>query len=177
MSRPRDAEEPGSSTPRPMDRARRGRVLLVIALAIYVAWLVVAYRYHFLDGVNLLVHEAGHLFFTPLGRTAHMLGGTLLQLAVPAGFVFSFAARGQRFEAAVCGVWAAESLMYTGEYMADANALALPLVGGHLHDWRWLFERAGVLPAAEEIGLAVHVLAGLAAITAVWLAARATMSA
>lgn len=72
---------------------------------------------------------------------------------------------------------ASESLMHTGEYMADANALALPLVDGHLHDWRWLFERAGVLPAAEEIGLAVHVLASLAALTAVWLGARVTMSA
>ena len=152
---------------------RSVRTAVVALLAVYVCWLVVAYRYHFLDGVNLLVYEAGHLVLAPFGQTLSMLGGTLLQLAFPLAFVVYFARRAQRFEAAVCGVWAAESGMYTATYMADANALALPLVGGHLHDWRWLFQRAGILDAAEEIGIGVHALASLGAIVAVWAAARA----
>lgn len=155
-----------------MTLARRVTVAL---LAVYVAWLVLAYRYHFIDGVNLLIHEAGHLLLAPFGHTLSMLGGTLLQLAFPLAFVVHFARRGQPFEAGVCGVWAAESGMYTATYMGDANALALPLVGGHLHDWRWLFQRAGVLDAAEEIGIGVHALASLGGIVAVWTAGRSVV--
>lgn len=151
---------------------RRARTAVVALLAVYAAWLVIAYRYHFLDGVNLLVHEAGHVVFAPFGRTLGMLGGTVLQLAFPLAFVAAFARRDARFEAGVCGVWAAESAMYTAAYVGDANTLALPLLGGHLHDWRWLLQRAGVPGAAEELGAALHVLASLGAIVAVWTAAR-----
>ena len=149
------------------------RRIALCFMAVYAFWLVVAYRYHFVDNVNLLIHEAGHLVFSPFGETLGMLGGTVLQLFFPLAFVGYFWKRTQRFEAAVCGLWSAESFMYTAEYMADANALALPLVGGHIHDWRWFFERRGVLESAEEIGLALHVIASLAAIVIVWAAARA----
>ena len=58
--------------------------------------------------------------------------------------------------------------MYTAEYMADANRLALPLIGDHRHDWRQRLERAGALDSAEEIGLTLHLLASAAALGAVW---------
>lgn len=148
------------------------RVGLVL-MGVYAAWLVLLYRYHFIDNINLLIHEAGHLVSAPFGEVLGMLGGTILQLGFPLAFVAYFWRRAQRFEAAVCGLWSAESLMYTAEYMSDANARVLPLVGGHLHDWRWLFERQGVLDAAEEIGLTVHVIASVAAIAIVWGATRA----
>ncbi len=152
---------------------KRIRLGVVAGLSVYVVWLAVAYRYHFVDGVNLLIHEAGHVVFAPAGEVMSFLGGSLLQLAFPLVFVLYFGRRRQAFEAAVCGVWAAESAMYTAEYMADANALALPLVGGHIHDWRWLFQRSGLLEHAEAIGGCLHVLAFLSAIVAVWFAARA----
>ncbi len=141
-------------------------------LAVYVVWLAFAYRYHFIDGVNLLVHEAGHVLFGFFGEVLGTLGGTLLQLLFPIAFVVYFARWGQRFEAAVCGVWAAESGMYTAEYIADAQLQALPLVGGHIHDWHWLLSRAGILGWCEEIGLGLHLLSSLVAITCVWLVAR-----
>ena len=46
-------------------------------------WLVFDYEYHFLDGVNLAFHEAGHLFFAFFGQTLQFLGGTLGQLLFP----------------------------------------------------------------------------------------------
>ena len=143
-----------------------------LGLGVYVVWLALAYRYHFIDGVNLLVHEAGHVFFGFLGAVLGVLGGTLLQLLFPIAFIAYFWRRGQRFEAGVCGVWASESAMYTAEYMADAQVQALPLVGGHIHDWHWLLSRAGILGACEELALAVHIMATLAAISAVWLVLR-----
>lgn len=152
------------------------RRLIIVVLIAYSAWLVFGYRYHFIDNVNLLVHEAGHVLFSPFGEVLGMLGGTILQLAVPLLFAgyFLFKQK-QRFEASICGVWAAESAMYTAEYISDAQPLALPLIGGHIHDWRWFFDRFGGLRAADEIGFAVHVAASLALIAVVWSAAHAEL--
>jgi len=146
--------------------------ILVVALAPYVAWLVVAYEYHFLDGVNLLFHEAGHLFFGLFGRTLHFLGGSLAQLFFPAACVFHFLRQEKPFEAAVCGIWLSESAMYMAHYMADAKAMALPLVGGHIHDWNWLLGRAGLLEHCVGLGRSCHVLASAGALASLTLAAR-----
>jgi hypothetical protein len=118
--------------------------------------------------------EAGHVVFGPFGEVLGTLGGTLLQLFFPLAFLVYFWRRAQRLEAGVCGVWAAENGMYTAEYMADAQAQMLPLVGGHIHDWNWLLGRAGILGACEELGALLHVIASASAISAVWLVARET---
>ena len=100
----------------------------------------------FLDLVNLAFHEAGHLFLLPLGETMHFLGGTLGQLAVPAGLAACFfVAKRQPFAAAVCGWWTGENLVNISVYMADARDLQLPLVGGGDHDWNNLFYTFGLL--------------------------------
>lgn len=150
-----------------------GRRLLAIALVPYAAWLVFAYRYHFLDGVNLAFHEAGHLAFAFLGQTLHVLGGTLGQLVFPVACGVHFLREGRRFEAAVCGFWLGESLMYVAVYMADAQAMALPLVGGgEIHDWNWLLSRAGLLAHGERLALFLHGVASLGVVACTALAWR-----
>jgi hypothetical protein len=56
----------------------------------------------FIHGVDLIIHEAGHAIFLLFGHFPHMLGGSLLEVAVPAlcagyflwqGQVASFAGR------------------------------------------------------------------------------------
>jgi len=121
---------------------------LLALLAFWTARLLaVPSRGCFLDLVNLAFHEAGHIFLTPFGSTAHYLGGTLGQLAVPAllaaYFLLVDPARPQG--AAVCVWWAGENLINVSVYMADARDLALPLVGGGDHDWNELFYRFGLL--------------------------------
>jgi len=143
-----------------------GKRLLVAAFVPYVGWLVFAYEYHFIDGVNLAFHEAGHLFFSFLGQTLHVLGGTIAQLFFPGACVVHFARREQSVEAAICCIWFAESLMYTACYLADARAQVLPLVGGHIHDWHWLLSRAGLLAHCETIGSSLHVIASVIAAAA-----------
>jgi hypothetical protein len=99
-----------------------------------------------LDLVNLAFHEAGHMFLIPFGETAHFLGGTLGQLAVPAGLSGYFLVqRRQPFAAAVCAWWAGENLVNIAVYMADARTLRLDLVGGGEHDWNTLFYQFGLL--------------------------------
>lgn len=127
----------------------------------YSAWLILAYRYHFIDHVNLAFHEAGHIIFIPLGDTLSMLGGTIAQLFFPAATAFHFLRRGQRFEMGVAGVWFAESLLYMATYMDDAEARLLPLVGGGRHDWHTLFSRWGVL---EHSGVIATLFQGIAAL-------------
>jgi hypothetical protein len=99
-----------------------------------------------LDLVNLAFHEAGHMFLIPFGETAHFLGGTLGQLAVPAGLSGNFLIkRRQPFAAAVCAWWTGENLVNISVYMADARTLGLDLVGGGEHDWNTLFYQFGLL--------------------------------
>ena len=132
--------------------SRGGTSCLALSLlAILAFWtarlLAVPSRGCFLDLVNLAFHEAGHIFLTPFGSTAHYLGGTLGQLAVPALLAVYFLRVGpaRPLGAAVCVWWVGENLMNVSVYMADARDLALPLVGGGDHDWNELFYRFGLL--------------------------------
>lgn len=134
---------------------------LLIALLPYSAWLIFDYDYHFIDHVNLVFHEAGHVVFTPLGETLHFLGGTIGQLFFPAAVAVHFWRQHDRFEAGIGIVWLAESMMYTAHYMSDAQVRILPLVGGGSHDWHFLFSQWGILTGAEGIGAFVHFVAVL----------------
>lgn len=144
--------------------------LLALALAPYAVWLVFGYEYHFLDGVNLAFHEAGHLFLGFGGQTLHFLGGTLGQLFFPIAAALHFRARGDRFAAAIGWLWLGESAMNVAVYLADARAQALPLVGGHVHDWAWLLGHVGLLPHCEALGRVLH-LAASAVVVGAWLKA------
>lgn len=146
------------------------RFVLLALLVPYAVWLIFAYDYHFLDGVNLLFHEAGHVFFGILGRTIGVAGGTLGQFVFPIACAVHFLRQDQRFEAALMGVWAGENFMYTGRYAADAQAQVLPLVGGHIHDWEWMLSRAGLLEHCELVGGAFHVLGSLVVVGTLALA-------
>ena len=141
---------------------------LAVLLAPYAVWLVFAYEYHFLDGVNLAFHEAGHLFFGIAGQTLHFLGGTFGQLFFPAALALRFHWRREAFESAVCVLWLGESLMNVAVYLGDAKAQALPLVGGHVHDWGWLLARAGLLEQCVGLGRVLH-LAASAVVVCAWL--------
>ena len=141
---------------------------------VYVTWIVFAYEYHFLDGVNLLFHEGGHVLLGLFGTTVHFLGGTLGQLFFPVACAFHFLQARQLFAAWLMGIWLAESLMNTARYLGDAQAQALPLVGGHIHDWNWLLGRWGLLEYCEGIARGLHWFASVIAIVC-WLGAwRAT---
>ncbi|HEY9036492.1 MAG TPA: hypothetical protein VIM96_07225 [Pseudomonadales bacterium] len=150
---------------------------LVIALVPYSLWLVFAYQYHFIDGANLLFHEGGHVVFGFMGETLHFLGGTVGQLFFPAACAIYFWREDKRFESLVCAFWLGESLMYMAEYMSDAKDRVLPLVGGGIHDWHWLFSEWGVLNACRGIGGFFHLLASVLVLGCLWLLARQAWSA
>jgi hypothetical protein len=141
--------------------------IFAVCLLPYAVWLVLFYRYHFVDGANLFIHEAGHMVFLPLGQTLHVLGGTFWQLAFPAIAAGYFWRRRQRYESAAVCLWFGESLMYTSVYVRDAMAMALPRVGGPIHDWNWLLYRMGLLGQCQIIAVVLHGLASTVAVLSV----------
>lgn len=129
----------------------------------------------FLDGINLVFHEAGHPVFGLLGwETLALLGGTLMQLLVPLLLLGSFWVKRQPLGVALCGQWVGQNLLNIARYIADARAQDLPLVGGGEHDWGTLLADWGCL-------LKDHLIAGRVAFLgwmlmggwALWLGWRA----
>lgn len=119
----------------------------------------------FLDGVNLVFHEAGHVFFGLAGHFIGVLGGSLNQVLIPAACAAVFVWQGQAFGAGLCGIWTGQSLVGVSIYMADARARVLPLLGGDeaifAHDWHYLLRTLGLLEWDRTLGRATAVLAAL----------------
>jgi hypothetical protein len=116
--------------------------------------------------LNLGIHEAGHFVLASLGAFLHAAGGTILQLAAPGAAAVMFLRQPDWFAASFCLGWLSTNLHGVGTYMADADAMRLPLatVGpadSVTHDWRFLFERMDLLHRCEAIGAAAHGLAHL----------------
>ncbi len=106
-----------------------------------------------LDWVNLAFHEGGHIIFGISGlRFVMVLGGTMMQLLLPAAAVFQFLKDGRPLSADIALVWLGENFLNIGTYAADARAQKLELVAGGVHDWTYLLETTGLLIHDEAIG-------------------------
>jgi hypothetical protein len=132
-----------------------------------------------IDYVNLPIHEGGHLLFGWFGQTLGVLGGTLLQLLVPAALTVYFASQRQPSGTTFCAFFFFENLLNISTYMADARAqqLCLVTVGdgeNAIHDWFFLFSKLGVLEHDTEIAHLVRAVGWLGMLGTVgWLARRA----
>ncbi|MDQ3672947.1 MAG: hypothetical protein M3365_01025 [Gemmatimonadota bacterium] len=111
-----------------------------------------------LDGVDLAVHETGHIVFSPFGEIMTALGGTLFQLIIPLTFAVYFWRRQDRYAAGFALWWVAQNLWNISVYVRDARALELPLLGGGEHDWAFLLGEAGWLNRDIALGQAIHAL-------------------
>lgn len=109
-------------------------------------------------GLNLGIHELGHVVFWPMGELVGFAGGSILQCLVPIVGLVMFARQGDDFAICVALTWLGTNVFSVGVYMADAVVRELPLVspfaGEPLHDWAQIFGRLGLLGQAEAIGQA-----------------------
>jgi len=132
-----------------------------------------------IDYVNLPVHEGGHLLFGWLGQTLGVLGGTLLQLLVPAALSVYFASRRQPSGTTFSAFFFFENLLNISTYMADARAQQLCLVTAGdgedaIHDRFFLFSKLGLLEHDVEIAHLVRAVGWLGMLGTVgWLVRRA----
>jgi hypothetical protein len=135
-------------------------------------------QWHLIDGVNLLIHEAGHIVFCPFGEFMMIAGGSLFQVIMPLLFVGYFAYHGKFYSAAFVLFWVGESILNVSVYAADSLALQLPLLGGSdsLHDWNYLLSSLNLLPATAKVAGTIRVLGTLtimgAAVGSFWFASR-----
>jgi hypothetical protein len=98
--------------------------------------------------VNLLPHEAGHFFFHFFGRFLGIAGGTILQLAFPCLFVWYCFSNDLKVGLQVSLLWLGQNFVDVSAYAADAQARALPLIGGlgpEAHDWHNMLAMLGLL--------------------------------
>jgi len=154
-------------------------------LAFYAAFLVYAFRAHggflFIDSANLVVHEGGHLLFGWFGQTIGLWGGTILQWMVPLLLAMYFFHQRQPAAFVFCAFFFFENWLYTATYMADARAMALPLVTVGdpefaEHDWHTIFSSLGVLDYDTTIAAAVRLLGWCGMLGCMgWLAGRAKL--
>jgi len=152
----------------PADVSRPGLVARALFLSLLALWTARFLR-HGMDGealmgsflhlVNLPFHEAGHVLLSPFGRFLTVLGGSLLQVAVPLACAATFVRKTRDpFAASVATWWAGQSLMDLAPYVADARALRLPLLGGRSgaevegHDWEHLLTTLGLLDHDVALG-------------------------
>ncbi len=112
----------------------------------------------FLDGVNLIIHEAGHVLWRLFGEFLYFLGGSLTQILVPLVFVVYFWRSNQRFAACMAAFWTATSLFNLSVYVGDARAMELPLLGGDNveHDWNWILSNLNALNADHVLSSIVY---------------------
>lgn len=160
---------------------RRWRAVLTIVLAIY-GWycLRAAADYRWLDSLDLAIHETGHLVFAFGGETLALLGGTLMQLIVPAAFMVALWRQGDWHGATVPLWWLGQNCWNISVYIKDARTQELPLVGGGEHDWALLLEQWGWLERDQALGGAVYFLGFVLYATAIiggwWLLRRGRSS-
>ena len=139
----------------------RPKLAVAVLASLYFFWC--AYdpsQWHLIDGVNLVIHEAGHLIFSPLGEFMMIAGGSLFQVIMPALFVSYFWYHSKYYSAALVLFWVGQSILNVSVYAGDSVALQLPLLGGQdsIHDWNYLLDRLGLLRQTGKVGGAVRLL-------------------
>jgi hypothetical protein len=175
------------------DSPRTLQSYLRLALAGLLAWLAWgAFRDPYgtvplVDGIDLAIHEFGHMLFMPfgipiLGSTMVILGGSLTQVAFPLLFVGYFLRKrdhGRRrdvFAAMVCLWWSAINLLDVAIYCADSRAGQLMLLDGLTgqesdgHDWYNLLTSWGLLEQDTAIARWMRAIAGLVCVVSLVVA-------
>lgn len=130
------------------------------------AWMLWIWYHHWADtdyqpilkGLDMGIHELGHVLFMPLGQFMSIAGGTMLQCLAPAIGVAMFVRQRDPFAIFFAVGWLGTNFFDVATYVADARAMELPLVspfagGGDeiTHDWNWLLGRTGLLERDRTI--------------------------
>jgi hypothetical protein len=111
---------------------------------------------------DLIIHEAGHFFFRFFGRFMEIAGGSLLQLLIPALFVYQGVYWGNKLGTQLSLLLLGQNFVDVSIYAADAQARALPLIGNlgpESHDWHNMLAMLGWLEHTPLIAGAIYALA------------------
>lgn len=165
-----------------LDAWHQGRIWWArLPLLVYMVWMFV---HHLADpmyqpllkGLNLGVHELGHMLFMPFGEFLTIAGGTITQCLLPLVGAFMFFRQRDLFAIAFAATWLGVNFHDVAVYAADARAMELPLVspfaGDEIgHDWNLMLERTGLLERDQSIGMLFHGAGHLAMLAGILLGA------
>ncbi len=116
------------------------------------------------SGITLGIHEWGHVIFRFAGHFIGSLMGSGLQVLVPVIVIIVFLRQPDYFGVSVGGFWLSFSLFELANYVGDARAMELPLVGltdDPEHDWHYLLSTVGLLPLDTTFAFLIRVAATL----------------
>ena len=119
----------------------------------------------FSNGIDLGIHELGHLVTCWLPDLLCALAGTVAQCAAPLVAAFSFFRKKILFETCFCIWWCGENMICSSYYIGDAKSMSLQLVtpfGGEAqHDWNYILRTIGMLRWDTAIAFSVRALGTL----------------
>jgi hypothetical protein len=136
--------------------------LIIFPIAIY--YTLNRGHYTFIDNADLVIHEAGHIFFMIFGKFIYTLGGSLMQVILPSIIAYYFLRNNYITGVQFALLWLGQNFINISVYAADASARKLHLLGGNkvYHDWNWILNQTGLLSYDTEIG---YIIFGLGIIT------------
>jgi hypothetical protein len=140
------------------------RLLVAITAGVYFLWAVLHPQdWRLIDGVNLVIHEAGHIIFMPFGEFVMIAGGSIFQVLVPFVFALYFYYHRKYYSSALVLLWTGESLLNVSVYAGDSVVMQLPLLGGNdsIHDWNYLLDHLGWLSYTTEVAKVLSLSASL----------------
>jgi hypothetical protein len=110
-------------------------------------------QYSWIDNADLVIHEAGHVFFSPFGKFIYTLGGTMMQIILPSIIALFFFTKLYRTGVQISLLWLGQNLINISVYVADAKAQSLPLLGGKkvYHDWNYILSQLNILDYYSEV--------------------------
>ena len=143
--------------------------LIILPIAVY--WCFNRGNYGLMDNVDLLIHEAGHVFFSLFGKFIYTLGGSSMQIIIPSIIAGFFFRNNYRTGVQVALLWLGQNFINISVYAADASAQKLPLLGDNrvYHDWHYLLNTLGLLKFDTEIGYLFFGVAVLIFIVALFM--------
>ncbi len=110
-------------------------------------------QYTLIDNFDLIIHEAGHAIFRLFGETICVLGGTLMQIIVPALLIVFSASNYFQKRLQLSLVLLGQNLINISVYVGDAQTQKLHLLGppGVIHDWHFLLNKYNMLDMDGEL--------------------------
>ena len=126
--------------------------VIIFPIALY--WALNRGNYGLMDNIDLVIHEAGHVFFSLFGKFIYTLGGSLMQVIIPSIIALFFLRNNYRTGVQFGLLWLGQNLINISVYAADARARVLPLLGGNKagHDWHYMLGELNILEYDQTVG-------------------------
>jgi hypothetical protein len=93
-----------------------------------------------LSGVDLTIHDLGHLLTASAPGIIDPISGSVLQIAVPLFLALYFwFGRRETFSTAIALAWAGTSAQNVSTFIANAPRQGLPILGAGIENWSAIF--------------------------------------